>query len=76
MRRHTVRFSDIYCRKTKPMTDEEIATRYEAITDLANIPPPDEVAALCVSTNARTRILSHAEAVKSLHPYNLPPKEK
>lgn len=71
-----VRFPGFFCRKVKPMTDEEIAMRYEAITNPVDMPPSDEVAALCMSIDARTRILSHAEAVKSLHSYNLPPKEK
>lgn len=76
MKRQSIRFRGICRRKYKPLTDEEIATRYEAITDPANMPPPEEITALCVSRNARTRILSHAEAVKSLHPHSLSFKDK
>lgn len=57
MRRHKIRFPGFFYQKAKPMTDEEIVMRYEAITDPVNMPPPDEVTALCMSIDARTRIL-------------------
>lgn len=74
MKRRPIRFPGFFRRKYKPLTDEEIATRYEAIIDPVNLPPPEEVTALCMSTDARTRILSHAEALKPLHPHSLSPK--
>lgn len=58
------------------MPDKEIAIRYEAITNPANLPLPEEVISLCISSDARRRILRHAEAINTSCLHNLSPERK